>query len=129
MQADSLFKEGRYFPAAQCYARCSTPFEEVALKFIDVGERDALRSYLISRLEDKPKANLTQRMMLATWLVEIYLSKCNELDDAVASEAVSHDVDNLKTEQTILEDDLRQFIVTYSVSAVSTGATNMLTLA
>ena len=26
-------------------------FEEVALKFLDVNERDALRSYLISRLE------------------------------------------------------------------------------
>lgn len=26
-------------------------FEEVALKFLDVNERDSLRSYLISRLE------------------------------------------------------------------------------
>ena len=34
-------------------------------------------------------------MMLATWLVEFYLSKCNELDDLVASESVSQDVDNL----------------------------------
>jgi len=55
-------------------------------------------------------------MMLATWLVEIYLSKCNELDDAVASEAISHDVDNLRTERSILEEDLRQFFVTYKVN-------------
>ncbi|KAJ6574972.1 Pep3/Vps18/deep orange family-domain-containing protein [Mycena capillaripes] len=112
-QANAFFAEGRYFQAAQCYAQCSVTFEEVALKFLDVGERDSLRSYLISRLERTRKADVTQRMMLATWLVEFYLSKCNELDDVVASESVSHDVDNLQAERAILEDDLRQFFETY----------------
>jgi hypothetical protein len=56
-------------------------------------------------------------MMLATWLVEFYLSKCNELDDVVASESVSHDVDNLQAERVILEDDLRQFLETYKVGS------------
>jgi hypothetical protein len=55
-------------------------------------------------------------MMLATWLVEIYLSKCNELEDVVASESISHDVDNLQAERSILEDDLRQFLETYKVN-------------
>lgn len=55
--------------------------------------------------------------MLATWLVEFYLSKCNELDDVVASESVSHDVENLQAERAILEDDLRQFFETYKVRA------------
>jgi vacuolar protein sorting-associated protein 18 len=50
-QANGFFSEKRYFEAAQCYAQCSVTFEEVTLKFIDAGERDALRSYLISRLE------------------------------------------------------------------------------
>lgn len=54
-QAHSLFNQGKYFPAAQSYAQCSVTFEEVALKFLDVGERDALRSYLISRLERSRK--------------------------------------------------------------------------
>ncbi|KAJ7275181.1 Pep3/Vps18/deep orange family-domain-containing protein [Mycena haematopus] len=112
-QANAYFEEGRYFQAAQCYAQCSVTFEEVALKFLDVGERDSLRSYLISRLERTRKVDVTQRMMLATWLVEFYLSKCNELDDVVASESVSHDVDNLQAERVILEDDLRQFFETY----------------
>lgn len=53
--------------------------------------------------------------MLATWLVEFYLAKCNELDDIVAAESVSQDVDNLQTEKAILEDDLRQFFETYKV--------------
>ncbi|KAJ3569421.1 hypothetical protein NP233_g5052 [Leucocoprinus birnbaumii] len=112
-QADSFFKDGRYFQAAGCYAQCSTTFEEVVLKFLDAGERDALRSYLISRLERTRKTDLTQRMMLATWLVEFYLAKCNELDDIAAAESVSQDVDSLQTEKAILEEDLRQFFETY----------------
>ncbi|EEB99353.1 hypothetical protein MPER_00982, partial [Moniliophthora perniciosa FA553] len=84
-QAQNLFDEGKYFPAAQAFSQTSVSFEEVVLKFMDVGERDALRSYLISRLERTKKTDLIQRMMLATWLVEFYLSKCNELDDVVAS--------------------------------------------
>ncbi|KAL0579371.1 tethering complex subunit [Marasmius crinis-equi] len=93
-QANSLFSDGRYFQAAQAFSQCSVSFEEVVLKFMDAGERDALRSYLISRLERTRKTDLTQRMMLATWLVEFYLSKCNELDDIVASESVSQDIEN-----------------------------------
>lgn len=55
-QARAFFDEGRYFQAAQCYSQCSVSFEEVALKFLDAGERDALRSYLISRLERTRKS-------------------------------------------------------------------------
>lgn len=54
-------------------------------------------------------------MMLATWLVEFYLSKCNELDDVIASRSVSQDVENLKVERLTLEEDLKQFFVTYKV--------------
>ena len=55
-------------------------------------------------------------MMLATWLVEFYLSKCNELDDIIASESISHNVENLRAERTIVEDDIRQFFETYKVA-------------
>jgi vacuolar protein sorting-associated protein 18 len=132
-QADAHFDAGRYIQSAQCYAQSSKSFEEVTLRFVDIGERDALRYYLISRLERTRKTariiynpyldielksinqDLTQRMMLATWLVEFYLSKCNQLDDLVASESVSHDVENLQAERSLLEDELRQFFETYKV--------------
>jgi vacuolar protein sorting-associated protein 18 len=54
-------------------------------------------------------------MMLATWLVEMYLSKINTLDDIMASEGASHDVEDLRTERGFIEDDLRQFLETYKV--------------
>lgn len=59
----------------------------------------------------------TQRMMLATWLVEFYLGKLNTLDDVVASESASQDVDNLRAERTMVDDELRQFFETYKVCA------------
>lgn len=52
-------------------------------------------------------------MMLATWLVEFYLSKCNELDDLVASDSISQDVVNFYTERSILEEDLKNLFETY----------------
>ncbi len=54
--AHALLEAKRYFPAAQTFARCSVPFEDVVLKFLDVNERDALRSYLMLRLEQTRKS-------------------------------------------------------------------------
>lgn len=54
-QAQAYFDQERYFQAAHCYSQSSVSFEDVALKFLDVGERDSLRSYLVSRLERTQK--------------------------------------------------------------------------
>jgi len=56
-------------------------------------------------------------MMLATWLVEFYLSKCDELDDLVALSSALYDVENVKMERSILEEDLRRFLETHKVGA------------
>ena len=54
-------------------------------------------------------------MMLATWLVEIYLSKMNQLEDVSAAERASEDADNYLAEKLMIEEDLRQFLKTYQV--------------
>jgi len=55
-------------------------------------------------------------MMLTTWLVEFYLSKCDELDDLIASSSALYDVENIKTERSILREDLRRFLESHKVS-------------
>ncbi|KAG0147221.1 hypothetical protein CROQUDRAFT_479078 [Cronartium quercuum f. sp. fusiforme G11] len=115
-QADHYFQTGKFISAAQIYAQCSKSFEEVVMGFIDRGERDALRYYLISRLERLKRNDLTQRMMLATWLTEIYLAKINELEDLAASGSSDEDTANLKVEQGMIEDELRQFLRTYKAN-------------
>lgn len=59
--------------------------------------------------------DLTQRMMLATWLIEIFLSKINQLEDVAAAERASDDVENYVIERTIMEEDMRHFLKTYEV--------------
>ena len=56
-------------------------------------------------------------MMLATWLVEIFLAKINQLEDVAAAERGSDDVENFKAEQGLMEDDMRQFLSTYKVAS------------
>lgn len=113
-QGDRFFKEGRHIQAAQSYAQSFTrTFEEVVLRFLDVDARDALRYYLITRLERLKKSAAMQRTMLATWLVEIYLSELDELEDVAAAHAASQDVENYHLQIGIFDEELKQFMVTY----------------
>jgi hypothetical protein len=57
--------------------------------------------------------------MLATWLIEFYLSKYDELDDLTALSSAQYDVENVKTERSILDEDLRRFLESHKVSAAS----------
>ena len=54
-------------------------------------------------------------MMLATWLIEIYLSKCNTLEDILAAESATSDVESLTIERQMMEEDMRNFMTTYQV--------------
>ena len=67
-QAHAFVDETRYFQAAQCSTSCSVSLEEGTLKCLDVGERDARRSYLISRLEQTRNAaslDMLQNLLIA----------------------------------------------------------------
>ncbi len=57
-------------------------------------------------------------MMLATWLVEFYLSKCDELDDHIASSSALYDVENVRIERSIFEEDVRRFLESHKVGSL-----------
>lgn len=84
---DYLVKKGQFLEAASVYGRSTKPFEQVALTFIDHGEQDALRKYLTTKLSTIKKSAKMQRILCATWLVEIYISKLNALDDTIGTKA------------------------------------------
>ncbi|CCF34251.1 vacuolar membrane protein pep3 [Colletotrichum higginsianum] len=73
--------------AASVYGRSNKPFEEVALTFIDNAEPDALRTYLLAKLGTLKKAAIMQRVMIASWLVEIFMARLNSLDDTIITQA------------------------------------------
>ncbi|KAK3375458.1 Pep3/Vps18/deep orange family-domain-containing protein [Podospora didyma] len=84
---DYLVGKGSYIEAAGVYGRSSKPFEEVALIFIDNNQPDALRKYLVAKLNTYKKSSVMQRIMIATWLVEIFMAKLNSLDDTIITGA------------------------------------------
>ncbi|CAG7927418.1 unnamed protein product [Penicillium olsonii] len=84
---DSLASKGHFGEAAKAWGKSSKGFEEVCLTMIDNKEHDALRNYLLSQLATYKKASLMQRIMVASWLVELFMSKLNSLDDNIATKA------------------------------------------
>ena len=87
MTGDHLILQGKFAEAATVLGKSSKPFEDVALSFIDKGEHDALRKYLLTKLAGFPRSYVMQRIMLASWLVELYMAKLNQLDDTISTRA------------------------------------------
>lgn len=84
---DAMAREGRFLEAAKVWGKSSKGFEEVCLTMVDNKEYDALRKYLLSQLSTYKKASVMQRIMVASWLVELFMSKLNSLDDNIATKA------------------------------------------
>lgn len=83
---DYLFQTGQYLEAATVYGKSSKSFEQVALALIDQNEQDALRKYLLTKLSSFKKSLVMQRTMVASWLVEIFMTKIDTLEDALTSD-------------------------------------------
>ncbi|KAE8385629.1 Pep3/Vps18/deep orange family-domain-containing protein [Aspergillus alliaceus] len=84
---DFLASKGRYLEAAKVWGKSSKGFEEVCLTLINRGEHDALRKYLLGQLSTYKKSSSMQRIMVASWLVEVFMAKLNSLDDNIATRA------------------------------------------
>jgi hypothetical protein len=84
---DYLVSKGSFIEAAGVYGKSSKPFEQVALIFVDNDQQDALRKYLLTKIATYKKSSIMQRIMIASWLVEIFMSKLNSLDDTIITKA------------------------------------------
>ena len=84
---DYLISKGNYLEAAGVYGKSTKPFEQVALTFVDHDQQDALRKYLLTKITTYKKSSVMQHIMIATWLVEIFMSKLNSLDDTIITKA------------------------------------------
>ncbi|KIX10012.1 uncharacterized protein Z518_01093 [Rhinocladiella mackenziei CBS 650.93] len=84
---DYLSSKGQYWEAASVWGKSSKAFEDVCLSLIDHGQEDALRKYLMAKLGSYKKSSIMQRVLIATWLIQIFMAKLNTLDDMVATKA------------------------------------------
>lgn len=113
---DYLIGKGSYIEAASVYGKSSKPFEQVALIFLDHDQQDALRKYLLTKITTYKKTAIMQRIMIASWLVEIFMSKLNSLDDTIVTNAElsqtlnpAQSVDQLKSIRT----EFQSFVTKY----------------
>lgn len=86
---DHLVACSRFAEAAAVYGISTKPFEDVALAFIDHDQRDALRKYLLVKLSSLKKNETMQRILVASWLVELFMAKLNQLDDSISAKAAT----------------------------------------
>ncbi|THG19953.1 hypothetical protein TEA_021574 [Camellia sinensis var. sinensis] len=80
-QAEAAFSAKDFLRAASFYAKIYyiLSFEEITLKFISVNEQDALRTFLLRKLDNLSKDDKCQITMISTWATELYLDKINRL--------------------------------------------------
>ncbi|KAJ1335162.1 vacuolar protein sorting-associated protein 18 [Microdochium nivale] len=110
---DHLADKGMYIEAAAVYGKSSKPFEDVALAFIDSGQTDALRKYLATKLNTYSKTFVMQRIMIATWLVEVFMAKLNSLDDTITTEAELVEdlsIAQSKTQLAVVRKEFQDFV-------------------
>ena len=116
---DYLMEHGKFDEAAVVFGKSTKHFEDVALAFIDKNEQDALRKYLRTKLESFKKDLKMQRMLLASWLIELYMAKLNQLDDTISTNAeVSTDGSGMSAQETqkelpIVRKEFRDFCMKY----------------
>ena len=113
---DNLIKKRQYLEAAAVYGRSSRPFEQVALTLIDLGQQDALRRYLITKLATYKKSFIMQRTMIASWLIEVFMSKLNSLDDTITTNAQLTErssTADTKDELSLVKEEFQDFITKY----------------
>nr|XP_022303010.1 vacuolar protein sorting-associated protein 18 homolog [Crassostrea virginica] len=80
-QAEYLFEKGQYQESAMMYAQTQNSFEEIALKFIKLDGKDALKSFIQKKLSSLRTQDKTQITMLVTWLIEIFLNQLGEMKE------------------------------------------------
>lgn len=114
---DYLINQGQFMEAAFVYGKSSKPFEQVALAFIDKGEKEALRKYLLTKLSAIKSSATMQRIMLTSWLTEIFMAKLNSLDDMVNTEAELSEhrsPEDIRQQRTTVRREFGDFIKRYA---------------
>lgn len=119
-QAEHYFQAKKYTLSATYFAQSrSIGFEDVALRFARLDQREApLKVFLAKKLEYTRRTETTQRLLLAMWLVEIYIDALNTMD-AAAEAALDGTASTqqlgaaaLGTEYRLLEEEFHAFLKT-----------------
>ncbi|KAL7635941.1 UNVERIFIED_CONTAM: hypothetical protein RMT77_013758 [Armadillidium vulgare] len=80
-EAEDAFRKKDFVKSAKLFAKSPSSFEEVCLQFIENKAEDALKIYLMEKLEHMSNNDQTQLTLLTLWLMELLLRKLGHLRD------------------------------------------------
>ncbi|CAL8101844.1 unnamed protein product [Orchesella dallaii] len=80
-QAEHCFANKEYEMSAMYYGMTKASFEEVALKFVQIDDSHALKTFLLKKMSTLKSTDLTKITVLVMWLIEIYLNELGSLRD------------------------------------------------
>jgi len=98
-QADHVFRERQFELAATQYAKTQQSVEEIALKFVTVSQGDALKVYLLHKLDLVDDSDTAQLAMLCIWLIDVYLHLLMSAADCAAATAVASEFREFLTDK------------------------------
>lgn len=108
-----LIRQDKVHDAAKILAKTTFPIEEIALKFISMKDYDALRIYLLEKLSMMKKGAIIQKTILSTWLLFLYITKMNSLEDIQRQEVFFNLPDTTQTETKEIQNEFQEFINKY----------------
>ncbi|XP_046660133.1 vacuolar protein sorting-associated protein 18 homolog isoform X2 [Homalodisca vitripennis] len=78
-QADTYFNNQEYELSAIHYAETHSSFEEIALKFLQVWQIQALKTFLRKKLDKLRPTDQTQTTMIVMWVIELFMNQMGTL--------------------------------------------------
>lgn len=108
-QAEQLFKDKRYEESAELYTNTQCSFGEIALKFLQASEINALKLYLTKKLQQLKPTQSSHVTMVTLWLIELYASQL--------AGVTNHDFDNECELRDELQDEFEKFLSMPQVNA------------
>ncbi|OQR75434.1 vacuolar protein sorting-associated protein 18-like [Tropilaelaps mercedesae] len=118
-QAQDLFNQGQFEQAALKFCDTFSSFEEVSLRFLEVDQQSALRIFLKQKLTSlaklvtsgKDPSKKPQLIMVATWLIQLYLNRLGHLKHQTLKKDVECPA-SVKDELATMDDELRTMLST-----------------
>ncbi|XP_054289696.1 vacuolar protein sorting-associated protein 18 homolog isoform X1 [Macrosteles quadrilineatus] len=100
-EAETHFNNQEYELSAERYAETHSSFEEIALKFLQVWQIKALKTFLQKKLEKLRPSDQTQTTMIVIWVIELFMNEMGTL----RSQGMEH-----SNEYQQLQQDLDRFL-------------------
>ncbi|CAG2175399.1 unnamed protein product, partial [Oppiella nova] len=110
-EADYYFAKKNYEKSASLYAISHKCFEEIALKFIQIKEDEALKQFLVCKLDTLSPKDTTQLTVLLLWLIEIQLNQMGSLRNADKEATDEYQLIEAEFQSLLSENKLRNCLI------------------